>query len=151
VDADAAGLAEDVADERTRNRAWAHFVLRVVVGVNLAMHGVVRLLAGPGAFAERLASDFEDTALPRVLVVPFAHALPAVELVLGLAILLGVMQRAALISAGMLMALLTFGMALRQEWDVVALQLVYALAYYVLLARLHDDRTSAERWLQQRR
>lgn len=137
---------EPALDERARNAAWAHFVLRVVLGVNLAMHGVSRLFSGVGAFAESLVTGFAETPLPAGMVRAFGYALPPIELVIGLAILLGVALRGTLIASGMLMAMLTFGSCLRQDWSAAGSQLVYALVLYVLLLRLHDDRTSIDAW-----
>lgn len=137
-------------EDAVRNRAWAHFVLRVFVGVNLATHGIVRVLGGVGAFADHLAAEFARSPIPAALVRAFGVVLPPIELVLGLAILLGLWLRPTLIAAGLVLALLTFGSCLRQDWVVAGTQLVYALAYYVLLARLSDDRTSIDGWLRAR-
>jgi thiosulfate dehydrogenase (quinone) large subunit len=108
-----------------------HFALRFVLGVNIAGHGLVRLPKS-AAFAQSLAGQFEGV-LPGVLVKPFALALPTLELLLGILILMGFRLNAALFAGALLIGLLTFGMTMREEWEVVGLQLVYALAYAFLL------------------
>jgi uncharacterized membrane protein YphA (DoxX/SURF4 family) len=54
-----------------RDAQLAYLLLRVYVGVNLAMHGVTRLLSGTGAFVEGMVRAFATTPLPA----PLVHAL----------------------------------------------------------------------------
>jgi thiosulfate dehydrogenase [quinone] large subunit len=60
--------------------------------------------------------------------------LPWLEAAIGLLVLFGAFTRAALIAGALLIALLTFGSSLHQDWDVVGLQLIYALVYFVLIS-----------------
>ncbi|QSQ13470.1 DoxX family membrane protein [Myxococcus landrumensis] len=143
-------------DEATRNpaphgarledRHLAHGVLRLVLGLNIAVHGAVRVSA-PGAFADTLVQGFAGTLLPGWSVRVFALGLPFIELGVGLAILLGVRLRASLVAGGLVIAMLTFGESLRQQWSTVGLQLGYALAYFVLLLRAADARFTVDGWL----
>jgi thiosulfate dehydrogenase [quinone] large subunit len=128
----------------------AHLVLRLTVGVNIAAHGLARV-GHPGVFANALARDFQGTWLPAWGVRAFALVLPSVELLVGLALLAGVRTRAALAFGGAVIAALTFGSCLREAWEVAGLQLVYALAYYVLAARARDLRLTVDEWLAARR
>ena len=54
---------------------------REEIGVNLAVHGVSRLLAGPRTFATSLVTMFHATPLPGWSVLAFGLALPWVEAV----------------------------------------------------------------------
>lgn len=121
----------------------AHLGVRLVVGVNLAMHGVVRL-PQLGAFAEALGQGFAATALPQPLIRAFAFTLPFVETALGVALLVGWRVRAVCLAGSVVLAALTFGSCLREQWEVVGVQLVYALAYYLLGTRAADLRFSLE-------
>lgn len=137
-----------------RNQAWedrqlAHAVLRLVLGTNIAVHGVVRVGA-PASFADSLVQGFAGTPLPEWSVRAFATSLPFLELAVGLCILLGFRLRLALVLGGALMASLTLGESLRQQWSTVGLQLVYALAYYVLLSRAADARLTVDGLLRAR-
>lgn len=125
--------------DRTRDRQLAHLGLRVVLGLNIAVHGLVRLPA-PMTFADKLTAGFSETLLPATLVYPIAVAIPFVELAIGLAVLVGFRLRAALLGGLGLMGLLTVGVCLQQRWEVAGLQLVYALVYWVLLANASDAR-----------
>ncbi|MCE9669002.1 DoxX family membrane protein [Myxococcus stipitatus] len=132
------------------DRQLAHGVLRLVLGLNILTHGLVRV-AAPGAFADSLVQGFTGTPLPEWTVRPFALVLPFVELAVGLLILLGLRLRLALVAGGALIAMLTFGESLRQQWNTVGLQLLYALAYFVLLSRASDARLTLDGLLAGRR
>jgi thiosulfate dehydrogenase (quinone) large subunit len=111
----------------------AYPLLRITLGINIALHGISRILAGPASFAAGLTKQFAGTALPHFAVQGFGYALPWLEAVIGLLVLLGAVTRVALVAGALLMAVLTFGSALHQDWDVAGLQLIYALVYFVLI------------------
>ncbi|HET9626774.1 MAG TPA: DoxX family membrane protein [Kofleriaceae bacterium] len=117
----------------------AHLALRIVLGLNIATHGAVRL-PDLGVFVDKTAAGFAKTPLPAPLVIGFLYATPIVELVLGLAMLLGVRLRITLFAGALMIGALTVGMSLQQQWEIVGLQLIYALAYFILIARAADAR-----------
>ena len=108
------------------------------------MHGVSRLLAGVGNFVGGMTKMFQNTVLPTSVVVPFGYALPWLEAGIGLLILIGFRTREALVSGALLMVALTFGTALRQDWDVAAIQLFYSAVYAVLIAALRYNELSVD-------
>lgn len=112
-----------------------HLGLRLILGMNIFIHGVARLGAIP-QFASKMAADFEGV-LPTGLVLPFGYALPFIELVLGAMLLVGLRMRVASFGGALLIAVLTFGSSMAQRWDVVGLQLIYGIAYFHLL--VHED------------
>jgi thiosulfate dehydrogenase [quinone] large subunit len=122
----------------------AYALFRFSFGMNMAMHGASRILTGVGQFATKTVSDFTHTALPSAVVWPFAVTLPFVELAVGVLLLFGFFTRIGLIIGSLLMAALAFGTALRGDWGVLGTQLVYSLAYYVLLTRLSDNSISVD-------
>ena len=117
----------------------AHLALRLTLGLNLAAHGVVRI-GHAGAFADALVRDFQATILPAWTVRPFGLVLPFVELLLGLAVILGLRLRAALAAGALLIAALMVGLCLKEAWEIVGVQLVYALLYFILASRAADAR-----------
>ena len=118
----------------------AYALLRITLGINIALHGISRILAGPAAFVSSLTKQFEGTALPLLAVHGFGYALPWLEALIGLLILFGALTRVALIAGALLIVLLTFGSTLHQDWDVAGLQLIYALVYFVLIGlRQHNS------------
>lgn len=72
--------------------------------------------------------------LPARLVLAVGLALPWLEAVLGLLLLLGLRTRLALIAGALLLIVLTFGSTLRQDWQAAGIQLTYAMVDAALLA-----------------
>src|SRR5271170_141019 len=85
-----------------RNKQMGYALLRAVVGVNLMMHGVSRMIAGSGVFAAKLVIQFEHAPLPAWSVWVFGLTLPSIEGLLGILILVGLRTRAALVAASIL-------------------------------------------------
>lgn len=114
------------------DRRLAYALLRFILGINILLHGLVRLpdLAG---FAEGMVSNFEDTILPGPFVRVFAYALVFAEAVVGALIMVGWLTRWALVAGLLLMAALVFGTALQQNWGTLGTQMLYVLIYFVLL------------------
>ncbi|HEY1501915.1 MAG TPA: DoxX family protein [Acidobacteriaceae bacterium] len=109
-------------------------LLRVTLGLNICLHGVVRWVGGLRGFAESLVPMFQKTPLPSWSVYGFGYLLPVLEAIVGALVLFGFQTRRALILGAALMLVLTFGSALRQDWPTAGIQLTYSLAYCVLVA-----------------
>jgi thiosulfate dehydrogenase (quinone) large subunit len=134
----------DVRQGWPGNRSLAYALLRVTLGLNIFMHGTSRLMAGIGNFVSGMIKMFQNTALPTAVVVPFGYALPWLEAGLGVLIIIGLRTREALVAGALLMLALTFGTALRQDWDVVGLQLLYSTVYTALIAGLGYNSLSVD-------
>jgi thiosulfate dehydrogenase [quinone] large subunit len=105
------------------------FVLRIGMGLNLLMHGLVRM-PKLVAFADKTAADFQQTLLPAYLVRALAFGLPVVEQLVGLLLLVGgLFSRAGMVAGGLLMAVLMAGTSLREDWATVGIQVVYLIAF----------------------
>lgn len=133
---------------KTNDEQIAYTLLRLVVGMNLMMHGVARILAGPGKFAAKLVEQFAQSPLPTWSVGGFAAMLPVLEGILGLLLLIGLRTRAVLIVSSFLILVLTFGSTLVQDWSVAGSQLLYALVYSLLLFLHRYDAWSIDRLMQ---
>jgi len=129
----------ELKDERL-----GYALLRVVLGVNLLMHGVGRILMGAGEFGFKLQTQFAHSALPSWIVWGFGAVLPGIECLLGALILVGLRTRAALIGAGTLMAVLTFGSGMIQDFTAAGVQLMYAAIIAALVALVRYDGWSAD-------
>jgi len=115
--------------------AIAYAILRLTFGVNLCFRGVVRITVnGLDQFAGGLTAMFEPTWFPAIAVSSFAHVLPIVETLMGLALIVGLFTRPALIVGGLMMTALMFGTMFLQNFDLAWLQLTYALAFFIMLA-----------------
>lgn len=111
----------------------AHLGLRLLIGINILLHGAVRL-PKLSAFAHGMSKGFEGTWLPPKLALPFAFAIPVIELILGLMLLLGFQLRIALLGSLALMCMLTAGVGLQENWTTAGAQLVYGIVFAGLLA-----------------
>lgn len=110
-------------------RDLALLVMRLGLGVNMLLHGLVRF-PKLSAFASKVIADFANTLLPALVVRPFAYVLPVLEFGVGLVILLGGRFLAhGLLGGGLIITLLMFGTALREDWATLGSQVVYLLAF----------------------
>lgn len=123
------GLRREEQDQRL-----AYALFRATMGLDVLLHGVHRIAKGPSAFADSLVPMFAETPLPAAAVHAFGLALPWVEAALGALLLVGLATRGALVASSLLMAALVFGTGLRGDWNTLAIQVLYVVAYYLLLA-----------------
>ena len=134
------------------NRKLAYGVFRLTLGINVLIHGAVRIFGpGTGAFAAKTGSEFADNPLPQGVVHVFLVVLPFAETILGLFISVGLLTRWALTLGGLLMTALVFGTALRSDFSTLGVQMIYAITYYLLLANLADDYFSVDTLLRRHR
>lgn len=134
----------------SRNIALPYALLRIALGLNISMHGIIRWAAGLRSFAESLLPMFQKTPLPSWSVYDFGYLLPIVEAIIGACVLFGFQTRRALISGSMLMLFLTFGSTLRQDWPTVGIQLTYSVVYSLLLAGIRFNSYGVDRLLPPR-
>ncbi|SDL10264.1 thiosulfate dehydrogenase [quinone] large subunit [Catalinimonas alkaloidigena] len=114
-----------------QHSALVYLLVRLPLALSMLFHGVVRMpkLAG---FSQWMVGQFEGSLLPTTLVMPFSYALPFVELLIGLLLLVGLFTRPAAIAGNLVMLMLITGSALIEQWQNVAIQLFYA-AYFAVL------------------
>lgn len=120
------------------NNQLAFFVARVTIGINFLVHGLVRI-PKLSKFAEGLASGFKDSYIPEALVIPFGHTLPFIELLLGLLLLVGFKTKFAAVAGGLLIAVLTLGAAMKEDWPLVGSLTVYAIFFFLLIKNLDQN------------
>ena len=116
----------------------AYFVMRLILGINLTSHGIMRPITGMEAFVEQWVPTFTDTFLPISLVRAALYFIPVAELILGVLMVLGLFTRFALIGGVMVFALLLAGHAVRSNWGGIHLVMHY-VAYYVFLFALRSQ------------
>lgn len=112
----------------------AYFVMRLMLGINLTFHGVMRPINGYSGFVEQWVPTFTDTFLPLPLVTFALYIIPAAELIVGVLMLLGLFTRFALIGGVMVFALLLAGHSVRENWGGNHLVMQYVLYYAFLFA-----------------
>jgi thiosulfate dehydrogenase (quinone) large subunit len=129
-----------MGNEVLRDRRLAFAFLRFTLGLNILMHGTVRLPIMSASFVGGLVKEFAKTPLPAVAVKAFAYSLPFAEGLVGLFVLVGLWTRSALLLGALIMAALVFGTALLSDWNTLAIQMLYVVIYAALLAlREYND------------
>jgi len=129
---------------------WAYALARIGFGINIALHGWVRISAFAD-FEAHLLKQFAESPLPAQLVSATAYLIVAGEAVFGTLILFGLGLRWALIGGGALMWVLIFGTCLIQNWTVAGSQIVYLAFFAGLLALARHDAFSLDAWMRTRR
>jgi thiosulfate dehydrogenase [quinone] large subunit len=128
-----------------KDRWTAYAIFRLALGVNIFIHGVVRI-SGSGAheFASKTTQSFLPTFLPIWSVFAFLIVLPFVEAALGALMALGLLTKWSLVAGSLLMVLLIFGTALRSDWATLGVQMIYSITYYLLLSHLRQNELSVD-------
>jgi thiosulfate dehydrogenase [quinone] large subunit len=144
-------LTTGPADNDWRSDASiAYAILRLTLGVNIGLRGLVRIAHGQAAFAQGIVKQMEPTILPASLVYTFAATLIWVETGVGILLILGLQTRFALIVGGLMMTALTFGTMQIENFQNAWLQLTYALVFFVVLACRSWNLISLDAWLGRR-
>ncbi len=118
---------------RINDKSLAYALLRIAFGVNFAGHGLVRIYNGVGVFAQSTAEHLAKSPLPEILIFAFSYAIPFLEAILGLTLILGVFTRISLVCGAIFMMFLTIGVTANQQWELASQQLLYSLIFFLLL------------------
>jgi thiosulfate dehydrogenase [quinone] large subunit len=121
----------DARNDRARGLAIA--LIRWALGVMFLVGGVSKLSKVTGFVTGYLVPAFAKTFLPGWMVCGYGYALPFVEAILGVLLLVGVCRAAALLVTGLTLISLAFGQMLIQGNAVVANIMLYLLMTAVAL------------------
>lgn len=72
------------------------------------------------------------------------YVIPPLELLLGVLILIGWNTKWSLVLASLLMCSLIFGMCLLEKWEIVGIQMVYMVCYYLALTSVDKQILSVD-------
>jgi thiosulfate dehydrogenase [quinone] large subunit len=133
---------------RSQDIILAYTFLRIVFGINMFVHGLVRIGNIPG-FVQSQVGLYEGLPVPEFLIAGPAFLIPIVEFIIGLLMIIGLETRKALIAGSLLMMPLMFGVCLLQKWDVAGSQLTYCLILFVLLIGFPYNLISIDRFRKQ--
>ena len=106
-------------------RTCAVALARWCLGMILLLAGIGKLPDVSGFVQNGIVGPFAKTWLPKWLLLPYGYALPFVETILGVWLILGVARNVALFIAGLLFLSLTFGQVLLGQPAVVFNNMVY--------------------------
>lgn len=109
---------------------WITLLVRFSLGTVFIAHGIGKVLSYPQA-PTGIIEGFAETWLPGFVVVPFAYALPFLELILGAMLFLGFKYIPALVATGIMLGILSFGKVVQGQPQGVAPNLTYLIVVLV--------------------
>src|SRR5688572_11157760 len=133
------------------HRAWALFFARLVLGLIFFMAGISKVFQlGPLEHARKYFLPFSDTFLPVWSLWLVGVTIPAIELLAGALLLLGLRIRDALIALGFVLVIVTFGHLLREPLFNFSGHVIprLALLIFLLWAPREQDRFSLDHLLR---
>lgn len=111
---------------------FAYFFLRLPIAMSLLGHGLVRL-PKLTVFSNWMVDFMQESWIPASLILGFSYAVPFVEVILGIFLLLGLFTRQTLYGSLLLMSIFIFGNCTIEKWDAVSVQLIHAVYFALLL------------------
>ena len=136
------------------NRSWALLFARLVLGLIFFMAGVWKVFRlGPLEHARKYFLPYADTFLPTWSLWTMGVTIPFIELIAGALVILGLRTREALVSLGLVLAIVTFGHLLREPLYEFHTHVIprLALLLFILLLPREDDRFSVDYLLMLRK
>ena len=134
----------------TRDLPVAYLLVRLTMGFHMFAHGGVRLPILQ-KFAGETATEFAAIRLiglplfPAWFVYPFSLAVPPVEFLIGMLLILGFKTRLASIVGGAIILVLMFGNVARLQFGTAHLMWFYVLIFALLAGVNFADRYSVDR------
>ena len=125
-------------------------MLRLAIGMSMLIHGLGRL-PQYSAFVETTVKQFARSPLPPAAVTALAQITPPIETVIGLLVFFGFRTWLGLAAGGLWMVPLVFGSTLIENYDIVAIQLLYSLIFCYLLQHLDQNELSVDSLIQRGR
>ncbi len=132
------------------HKAIAYLLMRLSLGINIFGHGFFRMLSGVSAFANGAAKGMDKGPLPHPVSLAFLYATPAIELALGLLLILGLFTRFALIAGLLMMIALTVGVTSVQNWPTAGTQLEYSAVFFFMLWLIEANAVSLDTLITRR-
>jgi thiosulfate dehydrogenase [quinone] large subunit len=131
------------------NTELAYLIIRIGLGLNIFLHGFVRIRAGRHNFKKAIEAEFAGTILEGRTAGMFALYLPLIEFVTGLLLLAGLFTEPAIITGSLVMLFLIVGKSIKSDWQTVTFQMVYVAFYAVLEMLLEHNVLSADKLVSQ--
>lgn len=112
-------------------KSVSYLMVRLGIGISMLGHGLVRI-PKLNAFSEGMINNFQSAPLPDFLLIPFSFALPFIEFLLGLLLIIGWQTKRAAIVGGFLMLALIAGTSLIENWSALPSQMIHLL-FFILV------------------
>lgn len=129
------------------NNSLTFVILRLAIGTSMFCHGIVRVVKLP-KFSAWMVEKFVNSMLPEAIVIPFSYALPIIELVIGVLILIGLFTRISLVVGGFTMIALIFGSGMIEDWGALPSQMIHTFFFAVLLSYMNYNAYSVDEMMK---
>ena len=140
-------------DENSTNLAWALLLARLVLGLIFFMAGVHKVfMMGPAGHVREFFLPYKDTFLPVWSLWVTGASIPFVELGAGALLIIGLRVRAALLSLGAVLVIVTFGHLLKEPLYAFHEHVIprLALTLFILAWPRSADRFSVDEAIKAR-
>ncbi len=127
-----------------------YFFLRAVMGINMTIHGGVRLFGDYDAFISKMEKMFAPTFLPNILINIGANFISPVEFVFGILLLIGFKTKISILVLNLNMMLLISGVCLLQKWELAGLQMAYVLYLFFIGNYIEFNKISIDHLLNKK-
>jgi len=135
-------------EKQQKSIEFAYLILRVSLGINMFLHGAMRIPKIDG-FSAGITERFSDTILNESMVSTFAYSLPFVELFIGFLLIIGLFTTKTLNAGAILITLLIFGSAIQENWSLISSQILYSILFFMLSYLIQFNKYSLD-YLQKR-
>lgn len=109
-----------------------YLLLRSVMGINMTIHGAIRLFGDYEVFITKMQKMFSPTIIPDFLLTVGAHLISPTELIFGLFLLVGFKTKLSILILNLNMMMLISGVCLLQKWELAGLQMAYVLFLFFI-------------------
>lgn len=133
-----------LSSKAIQDRKMGFALLRLLLGINMLGRAGVRL-PELSEFASGMAENFSDTFLPEPFVFGFGITVVFTELIIGVLLIAGYKTRWALVTMGILLFCLTFGIILQQNFGTAANIVIYGIGVCLLLFNTEYDHFGIDR------
>lgn len=127
-----------------------YFIFRLIMGMNMMIHGAGRLFGDYTDFLSRMKAMFAPTILPDFLVTFSSHLISPLEFIFGLLLVVGFKTRLSILVLNGVVLILISGVCLVQKWNLAGLQMGYALYLFFLGSNIKYNKISLDSLLLKR-
>ncbi len=146
---------QNLAEKSMSGRGWSRFFCRVMLGLIFGMAGWYKcFVMTPLGHAETYFTvPYADNWIPHFLLLATGVAVPLVELLAGVLLVIGWRTRDALVALGAVLLLVTYGHLLKEALFSITGHIFprTALMVATFLLPAAEDRLSVDFWLEKRR
>jgi thiosulfate dehydrogenase [quinone] large subunit len=102
------------------------------MGINMTIHGGVRIFGEYKQFITKMENMFEPTLIPDLFITIGANLISPIEFIFGLMLIIGFRTKESILFLTINMMLLISGVCILQKWDLAGMQMSYVLYLFFL-------------------